>query len=258
MSTAADASAVDRRGRRRLQTIEEILQVAVAVMAEHGAGGLSLGEVARRMGMRTPSLYGYFDSKNAVYDAVFARGWSRLNDVLAPFVARIEHDDPDQVRREAAEAFVRWAVEHPAYSQLLFWRPVPGWQPSPDAYGPAVEAVRASEQVFATMQRRGALRAEVDLDEAVAVWTVLISGVVSQQLSNAPDEPYDQGRFTRLLPRLIDMYLSHYGPRGDDHDRAVPTATRSGDPADRPSRSGRRRDGAVRRTADPAARPRRR
>lgn len=206
-------TAVDRRQRRREQTIEEILEAAVAVMGEHGAGGLSLGEVARRMGMRTPSLYVYFDSKNAVYDAVFARGWSQLNDVLAPFTARAEHDDPDVVRREAAEAFVRWAVEHPAYSQLMFWRPVPGWQPSPAAYGPAVESMRISGEVFAAMQRRGALRADVDLAEAGAAWTVLISGVISQQLANAPDESYEQGRFTRLLPPLIDMYLAHYGSR---------------------------------------------
>src|SRR5206468_8789214 len=74
----------DRRQRRRLETIEEIVDVAVEVMCEHGVGGLSLGEVARRMGMRTPSLYVYFDSKNAVYDAVFARGWRGVHAAMAP------------------------------------------------------------------------------------------------------------------------------------------------------------------------------
>ena len=72
------APATDRRHRRREETIREIVDVAVELMGEHGAAGLSLGDVARRMGIRTPSLYGYFDSKNALYDAVFERGWRQL------------------------------------------------------------------------------------------------------------------------------------------------------------------------------------
>src|SRR6476619_4767063 len=88
---------IDRRQRRRLETIEEIVDVAVEVMTEHGVGGLSLGEVARRIGMRTPSLYVYFDSKNAVYDAVFARGWRSVYETTSG-----RHADSDAaVRRHA-------------------------------------------------------------------------------------------------------------------------------------------------------------
>src|SRR3954452_6790197 len=87
----------DRRQRRRLETIEEIVDVAVEVMTEHGVGGLSLGEVARRMGMRTPSLYVYFDSKNAVYDAVFARGWRSVYEATGP-----KHLDIEDTVRERA------------------------------------------------------------------------------------------------------------------------------------------------------------
>ncbi len=65
---------LDRRQRRRQETIEEVLDIAVEIMAEQGVAGLSIGEIARRMGIRPPSLYVYFDSKNALYDALFARG----------------------------------------------------------------------------------------------------------------------------------------------------------------------------------------
>jgi AcrR family transcriptional regulator len=56
----------DRRVQRHNQTIEEILDLAIQVMAEDGVAALSLAEVARRMGMRPPSLYQYFPSKLAV------------------------------------------------------------------------------------------------------------------------------------------------------------------------------------------------
>jgi len=39
-----------------------------------GVAGLSVGEIARRMGIRPPSVYVYFPSKHALYDALFARG----------------------------------------------------------------------------------------------------------------------------------------------------------------------------------------
>src|SRR3954466_12938498 len=69
---------LDRRQRRRQETIEQVLDVAVEVMADQGVAGLTLGEVARRMGIRPPSLYVYFDGKHALYDALYERGWREL------------------------------------------------------------------------------------------------------------------------------------------------------------------------------------
>ena len=43
-------------------------------MAEEGVNGLSLAEVARRLGVQPPSIYKYFPSLMAVYDAIFLRG----------------------------------------------------------------------------------------------------------------------------------------------------------------------------------------
>src|SRR3954466_903708 len=122
-----EAVPVDRRQRRRLETIEEVLDHAAAIMAEEGVAGLSLGEIARRMGIRPPSLYVYFPSKHALYDALFARGWRRLppprfarggRELLAAMRA---HDDVAQLEQAGgaelndlmlryARVFVRWAV----------------------------------------------------------------------------------------------------------------------------------------------------
>jgi hypothetical protein len=40
---------------------------------------------------------------------------------------------------------------------------------------------------------------------------VLLSGVISQQLSNAPGESLAEGRFTCALPTLVAMFARHYG-----------------------------------------------
>jgi AcrR family transcriptional regulator len=210
---SSEAVPLDRRHRRRLETIEEVLDHAVAIMAEDGVAGLSLGEIARRMGIRPPSLYVYFPSKHALYDALFARGWRLLLDR----VREVEDepattgDDLAAVLLRFAREFVRWSVENFAYAQLLFWRPVPGYRPGEAAYEPAVELYQHGLARFRALQERGLLRADVDAATVQRDWTVLISGVISQQLANAPDEPFERGRFTTALPGLTAMFVAHYG-----------------------------------------------
>ena len=205
------APRTDRRHVRRAQTIEQIVDVAVAVMAEHGVAGLSLGEVARRIGVRPPSLYGYFASKHAVYDAVFSRGWREVGVVLEQ-VGDPATAEPGRYALEMAQRFVRWMVQNPVHAQLMAWRPVPGYTPSPEAYEPAVAVYDRSLEVMALLQSRGLFRADVPAGELLRGWTVLSSGVMTQQLANAPHEPFPSGRFTALLPDLVDMFLAHYAP----------------------------------------------
>ena len=207
------AATLDRRQRRRLETIEEVLDVALEIMAEQGAAGLSLGEVARRIGIRPPSLYVYFESKNALYDALFERGARELRDLMNDVYRDIHGNATvEQSLLATANAMIRWRVEHQAYSQLLFWRPVPGFAPSEAAYAPAVQMYAEGLERFADLQRRGQLRADVPTADVMRDWTVIVTGTASQQLSNAPDEPFETGRFTAALPGLVAMFVRHYAP----------------------------------------------
>jgi AcrR family transcriptional regulator len=217
MSTAP-VERLDRRHRRRQEAIEEAIEeaidAAVAVMGEQGAAGLSLGEVARRMGIRTPSLYVYFVAKNALYDAVFARGWRRLGAVMEQTYGRLDQvDDLPAFLLSGGETFVRWSLENPAYSELMIWRPVPGYEPSPEAYEPAVQVFDRGSTMFAELKDRGLFRPDIDIDEAMRMWTVLVSGVITQQLANAPQESYDDGRFTTLMPGLVELFHMRYGAK---------------------------------------------
>ena len=59
------------RGRRRAETLREIEQAAIEVMAEDGVAALSLTKVAQRVGVKQPSLYQYVTSRVDLYDALF-------------------------------------------------------------------------------------------------------------------------------------------------------------------------------------------
>jgi AcrR family transcriptional regulator len=204
----------DRRQRRRQQTIEEVLDVAVEVMAEQGVVGLTLGEVARRMGIRPPSLYVYFDGKHALYDALFARGWRLLGADLGVVLAGLEELEPSARLHAVSAAFTRWMVEHPAYAPLMMWRPVPGFVPSAEAYAPAMESAETGRALIERARDDGLLRADLDVDRAYRSWTAFISGVVSQHLANEPEASFETGRFTATLVDLTGMWIAHW--------RAVP------------------------------------
>ena len=129
----------DRRARRRQETIEEILDIAVDVMTEEGVNGLSLAEVARRLGVQPPSLYKYFPSMMAVYDALFLRGQLEHLDILRDAMTRSEPGLP--ALSAGLDASGRWALEHRVVAELLFWRPVPSFEPSQEAFAPSIEMV---------------------------------------------------------------------------------------------------------------------
>jgi len=124
----------------------------------------------------------------------------------------------------AGSAMVRWCVANPAYSQLLFWRPVPGFVPSQEAYAPAVELVESSQRAFTDLQEQGLLRTDIPVDQVFRDWTIVIAGITSQQLSNAPDETFEDGRFTSALPDLVEMFCRMYGTRSPAAT-ARPTST---------------------------------
>src|SRR3954447_26357468 len=63
---------------RRQERTAEIVAAAWELAREEGLAGVTLHGLAREVGIRQPSLYEYFDSKLALYDAMFADGNRRL------------------------------------------------------------------------------------------------------------------------------------------------------------------------------------
>ena len=193
----------DRRARRRQETIEEILAIAREVMTEEGVNGLSLAEVARRLGVQPPSLYKYFPSLMAIYDALFLQGQI---DNLAELRHAMDGAEPGLGALIAGlEASGRWALANRAVAELLFWRPVPSFHPSEDAFAPSVEMVELQRQALAAAVAAGQLGPEANGEDAVFLVSTLITGVLSQAFANEPDLPWGEGRFTSAFPRLMRL-----------------------------------------------------
>jgi AcrR family transcriptional regulator len=206
--------------RRRADTRREVLDTAVEVMAERGVGGLSLSEVARRVGIRQPSLYKHFASLHAVYDELFREGAEQQREAVARALKGRASGLP--ALAAAIEALGRVAMAHPVHAQLVAWRPVPEFTPSAEAFQPSVELVALVRAALRDAVAAGELRAEADSDAGVALLSIVVTGTLSQQLANEPGAGYEGGRFTSLLPDAFAMFVRHFAPGGQPCDRPEP------------------------------------
>jgi AcrR family transcriptional regulator len=210
MSNAAATPPADRRARRRQETIEEILDIAVAIMSEEGVNGLSLSEVARRLGVQPPSIYKYFPSLMAIYDELFLRGQTAHLEVMHDAMATA---DPGlDALITGLEASGRWLLANRAVAELLFWRPVPKFAPSPGAMAISHQMVDIQRAALGDAVAAGQLGPGAASDEAVFLISTLIIGVLSQAFANEPELEWGTGRFTPLFPKLMRLLAAVYPP----------------------------------------------
>jgi AcrR family transcriptional regulator len=197
-------------------------------METEGVAALSLSAVARQLGMQPPSLYQYFPSKMAIYDALFQRGNELVRATYLAAVASVDTDDPFERDLVSATAFCRWCLEHQVYAQLLFWRTIPGFEPSPEAFAAAQLSLQDLREHLQASVEAGHLHPDVATEEGMTLYTSLIAGLLTQQLANEPGASFDDGRFIRLLPVVLEMFYQRYAPTRGNHDRSTRTGDRPG------------------------------
>lgn len=181
----------EKRTRRR----REILDAAWEIATESGLGAVTLHEVARRVGIRQPSLYGYVQSKLDLYDAMFAEAYEELLVRLdaAPAVGTAR----EQLLR-LSRVVLDFVVENPPRQQLLFQRTIPGFEPSVASYALAERAMRRMRSLLAA--------AGSTSQSLVDALTAVVAGLGSQQIANDPGGR----RWTQHLETMVSLVLDHF------------------------------------------------
>ena len=213
------------RDARRRSARDAILASAWELVRRDGLAGLSLRDLAQKAGITPPTVYAYFGSKNAIYDAMFGQA-------AAQFAERMSEPYSQRGTRErmaaSARRFFDFCTSDPARYQLLFQRSIPGFEPSPESYAPAVRALAGAREMLAVNG--------ITKPQHLDLWTALFTGLVTQQVSNDPGGD----RWAGLIDESVAMFLAHCSPAGTT-DRRKPSPTRSKG-ADHDSDHDRRRD----------------
>ncbi len=183
----------DRRAERKEETRAEVLDAAWAQVRANGLAALSLRDLARTVGMQAPSLYSYFDSKHAIYDAMYAQG-------AREFVEAEPSDElgePLEGLKQLVRFFVGFCAADAARYLLLFQRTIPGFEPSAESFAISEGSL---ERLGQRMEACG-----ITNPDAVDLFTALGTGLADQQLSNDPGGD----RWIRLIDDAVEMFYDH-------------------------------------------------
>ena len=164
-------------------TAEALLEAAEDLLIEGGTQALSVRAVAERAGTTTRALYALFGSKNGLVEALSARGFRMLAD-LVEGIPRT--DDPRSDLVAVGGAFRTFAVGHPTLFRLTFER-VPARVV--DVRSVATEAVAAYQALLALIERAqeaGAVGPDRDPHEIAFMIHSVCQGLAGTELAARP------------------------------------------------------------------------
>jgi AcrR family transcriptional regulator len=192
-----------------------ILDAARDIMRAQGAAALNLNEVARRLGIKPPSLYEYFPGgKMQIYDALFRLGIELFAERMAPTQAL-----PGWTAhlRASIEAYMQFALDYPELYQICFERPVPGFVPSPESLAVSLASYQEGVDEVARRIAAGELQPAPGLtpQQVVDLGIAMMHGLTSQHLANEPHRPVGEGRYGGLIASAVALLERAWTPAPD-------------------------------------------
>ena len=184
------------RQRKYDSMVQIILDTAREIIREHGVAALSMQEIGRRMGIRAPSLYHYFQSKMEIYDSLFQLGFTLYAEHMKKYYQDI-HTWQDYVSN-SFQGYLSYAKQNPELYQICFERHVPGFEPS-------IESLQISYQLLSQSYQRvqelkETIHSELSAQQIVDLLITMMHGITAMHMSNEPETPIGQGRFGSLIP----------------------------------------------------------
>ena len=163
-----------------------LLDEALAIIRAEGVDGLTLREIAPRLGVSHAALYRHFADKRALLTAVATEGFRTLREQL---VAAWEEGGRGPAASQAmGVAYVRFAVANPSHYRVMFGRFVDPQPREPELAAEAGGAFQALVDAVAALQHDGIVRGDDTVLVARFVWAV-VHGVAMLALDGQLPEP---------------------------------------------------------------------
>jgi AcrR family transcriptional regulator len=182
--TSARSRAAAARTAARVDLRRDMIEAAARILGSEGLGALSVRRVAAEVEASTMVVYTHFHDKDGLVDAAIAEAFERF----AAALASVHADDPFGHLRALGHAYRGFALKHPTWYRLLFWRTGESKSMPPAAPRAFDALTRAIGRVLAELDRPAR-----DIEPAAMnVWAIT-HGLVSLELSGGcPPERVDE------------------------------------------------------------------
>jgi AcrR family transcriptional regulator len=169
----AAAQAASKASLRRL-----LLDTASSLLERDGPDALTMRRIAGEVGCSTSVLYTMFGGKPGIAEALWREGFERLGAALEAVTGA----GPLERLAAMGRAYRANALANRSYYTVMFQRPIPGFEPSPEAYQASLVPLRALADTVADCIDAGVFRAEDPMHIAGVLWAAT-HGAVSLELA---------------------------------------------------------------------------
>ena len=208
-SRAADPHepSAESSGAEGESTRDRILDVAERLFAQKGFAGTVVRDIAREAGLTAPSLYNHFEGKQALYEAVLARGVQPLVDLMTGL------GQADEIRSsDVLNAFMDHFASHPDIARLIQHESLVGGASLSQIAHEWIRPI-VVEGTLAMKRNPDSIWTEEEQPLAIAAWIHMILGhfamapLIRELFDFDPLDPEQLERQKRFLARYAELML---------------------------------------------------
>lgn len=172
--------------------LAEIKSTALSLFARHGYEGTTLAEIAKEVGIKPPSMYAHFESKEALFLTVFSEVIHEHAEHADRLLAQIGEFDLEEKLQRILLGVCRYYLS--SDDKIAFLKRSMLYPP-PALTGRLQESFYAAEEKMSAVLRglfregiaSGRIR-EMSVDDLVAAYYTLLDGTFLQVFYYGPDE----------------------------------------------------------------------
>jgi len=182
-----------------------LVDAATALLDQHGPLGVTLRGAARAAGVSQAAPYRHFAGKEALLAAVAEAAFHDLRRVCAEAARRSGRSGGLRRLEAVAEAYVGFAVAHPARYRLM-WAPAPRARDHPTLGAAARGAGDALSAAIAESASSGEVTGERPLEQLFVFWSLLhgVAGLIlDEQLPHEIREAVPVNVIVRSAMRVL-------------------------------------------------------
>jgi AcrR family transcriptional regulator len=183
------------------------------LMAEMGAAGITLREIARRLAVTAPAIYNYYPTTFDLFTTLIVDAFHEL--AAALLQATQTATNPSSQLRAMLWAYRDWALANPTKYYLIYGTPIPGYHAPREITVPAAVGVFAAlTQTLEAALQSGELIPRVPYEQVPTEQAELLAALITEnQYPVTPLAVYLGFLVWGELYKLVmPSLLGHYTP----------------------------------------------
>ena len=180
---------------------EALISAGLETLSEQGVEGLSLRNVAKKIGVSHTAPYNHFPDKQALLAAISTAAHEQLHQIILDAFEKSKNT-PAIIIPDVAWAYLQFALNNPSKFKLMFSGALEEETRHPDFVAISQKSIALLEEIIVFCQKAGQLDSGGIEMNAIRLWS-LVHGFTYLVLENQFPEKYSKGDNLRNLLNSI-------------------------------------------------------